>query len=60
LALSHLPGHYQEVIHLRNAERKSFEEIWALMGRSSEAVRKLWVRAIEQLRAAMDTDDDSR
>jgi RNA polymerase sigma-70 factor, ECF subfamily len=60
LALSRLPGHYQDVIRLRNTERKSFEEIGALMGRSPEAARKLWVRAIEQLRVALDTDDESR
>ena len=56
LALSRLPGHYQDVIQLRNTERRSFDEIGALMGRSPEAVRKLWVRAIEQLRMAM-TDE---
>lgn len=59
-ALSGLPGHYQDVIRLRNTDRKSFEEIGTLMGRSPEAVRKLWVRAIEQLRVALDTGDDSR
>lgn len=58
LALSRLPGHYQDVIQLRNAERKSFEEIGAFMGRSPEAVRKLWVRAIEQLRMAMTDEGD--
>jgi RNA polymerase sigma-70 factor, ECF subfamily len=60
LALSRLPGHYQDVIQLRNTDRKSFEDIGKLMNRSAEAVRKLWVRAIEQLRVALDTDDDSR
>ncbi|HVA48406.1 MAG TPA: sigma-70 family RNA polymerase sigma factor [Pirellulales bacterium] len=53
-AVSALPGHYQDVIQLRNTERKSFEEIGELMGRSPEAARKLWVRAIEQLRTALD------
>lgn len=56
VALSQLPGHYQNVIHLRNNERKSFEEIGELLGRSAEAARKLWVRAIDQLRTAM-TDE---
>lgn len=59
-ALACLPDHYQSVIQLRNTERRSFEEIGVLMGRSPEAVRKLWVRAIEQLRTALDTDNDSR
>lgn len=59
-ALARLPDHYQTVIQLRNTERRSFDEIGGLMGRSPEAVRKLWVRAIEQLRAALDTENDSR
>ena len=58
LVLSSLPRHYQEVIRLRNTERRPFEEISALMGRSPEAVRKLWVRAIEQLRIAMTDEGD--
>ena len=59
-ALLRLPAHYRHVIQLRNTERKTFDEIGSLIGRSPEAVRKLWVRAIEQLRAALDIDDDSR
>lgn len=59
-ALACLPDHYQTVIQLRNTERKSFDEIGELMERSPEAVRKLWVRAIEQLRLALDSADDSR
>ncbi|OYV85670.1 MAG: hypothetical protein B7Z73_13145, partial [Planctomycetia bacterium 21-64-5] len=59
-ALSRLPHRYQTVIQLRNTEQKSFEEVGALIGRSGEAARKLWVRAIEQLRAALDTGDDTR
>ncbi|HET6880232.1 MAG TPA: sigma-70 family RNA polymerase sigma factor [Pirellulales bacterium] len=57
-ALACLPNHYQTVIQLRNTERKSFDEIGALMGRSPEAARKLWVRAIEQLRVAMTDEGD--
>jgi RNA polymerase sigma-70 factor, ECF subfamily len=60
VALSHLPDHYQQVVQLRNADRKSFDEIGDLMGRSPEAVRKMWVRAIEQLRAAMLDGDESQ
>ncbi|HUY36583.1 MAG TPA: sigma-70 family RNA polymerase sigma factor [Pirellulales bacterium] len=54
MALARLPGNYQTVIQLRNTDRKSFDEIGPLMGRSPEAARKLWVRAIEQLRTALD------
>ena len=39
----------QQVIQLRTFERKSFEEIGRQLGRSSEAARKLWTRAILQL-----------
>lgn len=59
-ALACLPVHYQDVIQLHNSDRKSFEEISALLDRSPEAVRKLWVRAIEQLRQALDANHDSR
>lgn len=57
-AVRRLPEHYRQVIQLRNTDRKSFEEIGQLLARSSEAARKLWVRAIEQLRTEMDFEDD--
>lgn len=52
-----LPEDYQDVIRLRNWELKAFEEIGVAMGRSAEAARKLWGRAIAQLRDQMRTDD---
>lgn len=48
-----LPDDYQQVIRLRNWELKSFEEIGSAMDRSAEAARKLWGRAITQLREQM-------
>jgi RNA polymerase sigma-70 factor (ECF subfamily) len=48
-ALERLPDDYRRVIHLRYREERSFEEIAAAMQRSQNAVRKLWVRAIERL-----------
>src|SRR5947209_15812303 len=48
-ALESLPEDYRQVVTLRYQEQKSFEEIGALMERSSEAVRKLWWRALERL-----------
>ena len=39
----------REVIQLRTFERASFEQIGVRMGRSAEAVRKLWTRAILRL-----------
>ena len=59
-ALARLPEHYQQVIQLRNTLRKSFDEIGLSMGRSAEAARKLWMRAVEQLRVALDKNDESR
>ena len=49
-ALAQLPDDYRQVITLRHQEQRSFEEIGILLGRSSEAVRKLWSRAIERLK----------
>jgi RNA polymerase sigma-70 factor (ECF subfamily) len=48
-ALARLPDDYRQVIVLRNQEDRSFEEIAALLGRSENAARKLWFRAIERL-----------
>lgn len=59
-ALSRLPDDYQTVIQLRNTEGKSFEEIGALMGRSAEASRKVWVRAIDRLRLVMAGESQSQ
>lgn len=48
-ALGGLPKHYREVIELRHGQQLSFEEISQRMGRSRQAVRKLWCRAIREL-----------
>lgn len=50
-SLAELPPDYREVILLRHLEGMPFNEIGAKLGRSSGAVRMLWLRAIEQLRA---------
>jgi RNA polymerase sigma-70 factor (ECF subfamily) len=52
-ALAGLPQHYRDVIVLRNLERCKFEDIGRKLGRSTEAVKKLWSRAIMQLRNEM-------
>jgi RNA polymerase sigma-70 factor (ECF subfamily) len=44
--LAQLSPHHAEVIKLRNLERLPFAEIGEKMGRSEEAVSKLWYRAI--------------
>ncbi|SIO19501.1 RNA polymerase, sigma subunit, ECF family [Singulisphaera sp. GP187] len=53
-ALEHLPEDYREVFVLRNVEQIPIEEIAARMGRSTNAVRKLWTRAMLALRQALE------
>jgi RNA polymerase sigma-70 factor (ECF subfamily) len=50
LALDHLPEDYRRVISLRYQEGRSFEEIGRLMQRTPNAVRLLWLRAIERVK----------
>jgi len=50
LALGRLSEDHRRVIALHHREGKSFVEIGAAMGRSADAVRKLWFRAVEALR----------
>lgn len=47
---------YREVIVLRNLQGLPFEEIATQLGRSSGAVRMLWLRAIQQLREQMEAE----
>lgn len=54
-ALERLPAEYRQVILLRYQEELPFEEIGRLMGRSSNAAEKLWLRAIERLRQELET-----
>jgi RNA polymerase sigma-70 factor (ECF subfamily) len=56
--LAKLPDDYREVIILRHLEGRTFPEIAAHMGRSSDAVKKLWARALARLRGLV--GDDSR
>ena len=49
-ALRRLPEASRRAIILRNNERRSFAEIGQALGKSEEAARKLWFRAVEQLR----------
>jgi RNA polymerase sigma-70 factor, ECF subfamily len=55
-AMGRLPEDYRRVLTLRYEEGRSFEEIAALMGRTPNAVRKLWARAVEVLEGEL-TDD---
>lgn len=57
-ALDRLRADDREIIELRNFELLSFVEIGRRTGRSAEAVRKHWGRAIERLFDVLDTDQD--
>jgi RNA polymerase sigma-70 factor (ECF subfamily) len=50
-ALERLPADYQQVIVLRYQESRSFAEIGAALGKSEEAAKKLWLRAVRRLKA---------
>jgi len=58
-AFEQLPPQYREVIRLRNVERLKFGEIGKLTGRTEDAARQLWLRAIDQLRERLTNQDGS-
>jgi RNA polymerase sigma-70 factor, ECF subfamily len=58
-AIEQLPDHYLQVVLLRHRQNLSFEEIGNLLGRSPEAARKLWERAIAQMREQFPLADDT-
>jgi RNA polymerase sigma-70 factor (ECF subfamily) len=47
--LAQLPPAAREVVVLRNFEGLPFDDIAVRLGKSTEAVRKVWSRAIRQL-----------
>jgi RNA polymerase sigma-70 factor (ECF subfamily) len=49
-ALDRLPEDYRRVMLLRYQKQMTFEEIGRDMGRSGDAVRMLWGRALERLK----------
>ena len=51
------PQHYREVIRLRNFELLELDEIAAIMQRSPQALRALWLRAIQRLKLELDCHD---
>jgi len=59
-ALDTLPDDYRQVIVWRYQEERSFAEIAERMGRSENAVRKLWFRAIERLEQELGGSIDGR
>lgn len=53
-ALEQLPADYRKVFTLRNLEHVPIADIAARMGRSPNAVRKLWTRAMLSLRKELE------
>jgi RNA polymerase sigma-70 factor, ECF subfamily len=53
-ALARLPHEYREVILMRYRDGLPFDQIGRALGRTSEAARKLWGRAVERLREEME------
>jgi len=54
--LQRLSAEQQEVIRLRHQEGKTFAEIGQALQRSEEAARKIWARAIDELRLNLGSD----
>jgi RNA polymerase sigma-70 factor (ECF subfamily) len=58
-SLERLPADYRRVLLLRHREGRSFEQIARVMGRSLNAVHKLWVRAVERIRREVEVSHES-
>lgn len=58
-ALAKLATDYQQVIFLRHAERMSFVEMGERLGKTADAMRMLYGRAIKALKQEHDNDSNS-
>lgn len=58
--LTELPEHYQQVLRWRHQEGRSFEEMGRLLGRSTDAARMLWWRAVEHLQQKLVPPSDRK
>ncbi|HZL91841.1 MAG TPA: sigma-70 family RNA polymerase sigma factor [Pirellulaceae bacterium] len=58
-ALARLPDEQRQVIVLRNQQHLSFEAIGVTIGKTADAARKLWARAVERLQHELGQPDDS-
>ena len=54
-AINQLPELYRNVLLMRQQEDCSFPEIGERLGRSADSARKLWCRAVEQLKGIFKT-----
>ena len=59
LVLARLPADYRQAIELRYWRGLSFAEMAPQLGRSPEAVRKLWYRALERLNEELAANGDA-
>jgi RNA polymerase sigma-70 factor, ECF subfamily len=59
-AIDHLPNDYRAVMTLRYHDGLAFEEIGRRLGRSADAARMLWARAVDQLKLELHGDRTSR
>jgi RNA polymerase sigma-70 factor (ECF subfamily) len=59
-AIGRLPGDYQQVMALRYQQHLSFEDVGRRMGRSADAARMLWARALERLKSELRRDGAAR
>jgi RNA polymerase sigma-70 factor (ECF subfamily) len=57
-AIARLPADVRAVLTWRHEDRLGWEEIGARLGKTADAVRKVWFRAVERLRHELGTADD--
>jgi RNA polymerase sigma factor (sigma-70 family) len=55
--MARLPEDYRRVLQLRYWSGMTFVDIAPLLGRSPDAVRKLWYRAVERLQSELNAAD---
>jgi RNA polymerase sigma-70 factor (ECF subfamily) len=56
-ALSRLPEDYREVILMRHRDKLSFAQIGEQTGRSADAARMCWTRAVKRLQSELTGED---
>jgi RNA polymerase sigma-70 factor (ECF subfamily) len=59
-ALARLPANFRQVILLRHRENLTFVEVGERLGKSEDAVAKLWSRAIRQLKQELRPHESRR
>ncbi len=59
-ALDRLAPHYRDVVVWHHRDQRSFEEIALTIGKTPEAARKLWTRALIHLRKELGPAHDPR